>query len=102
LLLHRFLPIDLRALGDQYVKNEFRRNKTAAPEEVTVFMREWGYVGNTTELLVIACARIVVHAAYLLSPRQSLGSTHLSGCYIHDRFYFKPFRCFIIRCVSTH
>uniref|UniRef100_A0A674E4E3 Succinate dehydrogenase assembly factor 3 n=1 Tax=Salmo trutta TaxID=8032 RepID=A0A674E4E3_SALTR len=42
LLLHRFLPIDLRALGDQYVKDEFRRNKTAAPEEVTVFMREWG------------------------------------------------------------
>ncbi|XP_031645113.1 succinate dehydrogenase assembly factor 3, mitochondrial-like, partial [Oncorhynchus kisutch] len=42
LLLHRFLPIDLRVLGDQYVKDEFRRNKTAAPEEVTVFMREWG------------------------------------------------------------
>ncbi|XP_070996205.1 protachykinin-like isoform X3 [Oncorhynchus clarkii lewisi] len=42
LLLHRFLPIDLRALGDQYVKDEFRRNKTAAPEEVTIFMREWG------------------------------------------------------------
>ncbi|KAK6327647.1 hypothetical protein J4Q44_G00032920 [Coregonus suidteri] len=39
LLLHGFLPIDLRALGDQYVKDEFRRNKTAAPE-VTVFMRE--------------------------------------------------------------
>jgi len=41
LLLHRFLPIDLRALGDQYVKDEFRRNKSASGEEVTRFMTEW-------------------------------------------------------------
>ena len=41
LLLHRFLPIDLRALGDQYVKEEFRRHKTASPKEVTSFMVEW-------------------------------------------------------------
>uniref|UniRef100_A0A8C7M9M1 Succinate dehydrogenase assembly factor 3 n=1 Tax=Oncorhynchus kisutch TaxID=8019 RepID=A0A8C7M9M1_ONCKI len=31
--------MDLRALGDQYVKDEFRRNKTAAPEEP----REWAH-----------------------------------------------------------
>ena len=41
LLLHRFLPIDLRALGDQYVKEEFRRHKSASPKEVTSFMVEW-------------------------------------------------------------
>ncbi|XDV34557.1 hypothetical protein PO909_004708 [Leuciscus waleckii] len=41
LLLHRFLPIDLRALGDQYVKDEFRRNKSASGEDVTRFMTEW-------------------------------------------------------------
>lgn len=41
LVLHRFLPIDLRALGDQYVKDEFRRNKSASPEEVKSFMKEW-------------------------------------------------------------
>lgn len=41
LLLHRFMPIDLRALGDQYVKDEFRRHKTASAEEVTRFMAEW-------------------------------------------------------------
>ncbi|XP_006911990.1 succinate dehydrogenase assembly factor 3, mitochondrial isoform X2 [Pteropus alecto] len=28
LLLHRLLPPDLKALGDQYVKDEFRRHKT--------------------------------------------------------------------------
>lgn len=41
LVLHRFLPIDLKALGDQYVKDEFRRHKSASPEEVTRFMKEW-------------------------------------------------------------
>ena len=41
LLLHRFLPIDLRALGDQYVKEEFRRHKSASPKEVSAFMVEW-------------------------------------------------------------
>ncbi|XP_023665493.2 succinate dehydrogenase assembly factor 3, mitochondrial [Paramormyrops kingsleyae] len=41
LLLHRFMPLDLRALGDQYVKDEFRRHKAARPQEVTSFMREW-------------------------------------------------------------
>ena len=50
LVLHRFLPIDLRALGDQYVKDEFRRNKSASPEEVTSFIIEWEvnrYIFNT-------------------------------------------------------
>ncbi|NP_001297844.1 succinate dehydrogenase assembly factor 3, mitochondrial [Esox lucius] len=56
LLLHRFLPIDLRALGDQYVKDEFRRNKSAAPEEVTVFMREWQNYRDTLQTQVLASA----------------------------------------------
>lgn len=41
LVLHRFLPIDLKALGDQYVKDEFRRHKRASAEEVDKFMTEW-------------------------------------------------------------
>ncbi|XP_028317800.1 succinate dehydrogenase assembly factor 3, mitochondrial [Gouania willdenowi] len=41
LVLHRFLPIDLRALGDQYVKDEFRRHMQASPEETRGFMAEW-------------------------------------------------------------
>ena len=41
LVLHRFLPIDLKALGDQYVKDEFRRHKSATPEEVKSLMNEW-------------------------------------------------------------
>uniref|UniRef100_A0AAV2K9R6 Succinate dehydrogenase assembly factor 3 n=1 Tax=Knipowitschia caucasica TaxID=637954 RepID=A0AAV2K9R6_KNICA len=46
LVLHRFLPIHLRALGDQYVKDEFRRHKSASPQEVTCFMKEWQGQGS--------------------------------------------------------
>ncbi|KAL1255730.1 hypothetical protein QQF64_013791 [Cirrhinus molitorella] len=53
LLLHRFMPIDLRALGDQYVKDEFRRHKTASPEEVPRFMAEWQNYKNTLQTQVL-------------------------------------------------
>ncbi|XP_056374324.1 succinate dehydrogenase assembly factor 3, mitochondrial isoform X2 [Hyla sarda] len=44
LLLHRMLPLHLRALGDQYVKDEFRKHKGVGPAEAKVFMKEWeGY-----------------------------------------------------------
>ncbi|XP_078534543.1 succinate dehydrogenase assembly factor 3, mitochondrial [Lissotriton helveticus] len=41
LMLHRALPLDLKALGDQYVKDEFRRHKTVNPTEARRFMKEW-------------------------------------------------------------
>ncbi|XP_006012087.1 succinate dehydrogenase assembly factor 3, mitochondrial [Latimeria chalumnae] len=41
LWLHRLLPLELKTLGDQYVKEEFRRNKTASPGEAKRFMIEW-------------------------------------------------------------
>ncbi|XP_056110496.1 succinate dehydrogenase assembly factor 3, mitochondrial [Rhinichthys klamathensis goyatoka] len=53
LLLHRFLPIDLRALGDQYVKDEFRRNKSASGEDVTRFMTEWKNYKDTLQTQVL-------------------------------------------------
>ncbi|XP_041933442.1 succinate dehydrogenase assembly factor 3, mitochondrial [Alosa sapidissima] len=53
LVLHRFMPIDLRALGDQYVKDEFRRNKSASPEEVNAFMTEWEKYRATLQTQVL-------------------------------------------------
>lgn len=53
LVLHRFLPIHLRALGDQYVKEEFRRHKKAAPEEVTSFMTEWQNYKHTLQTQIL-------------------------------------------------
>ncbi|XP_060916052.1 succinate dehydrogenase assembly factor 3, mitochondrial [Labrus mixtus] len=56
LVLHRFLPIDLRALGDQYVKDEFRRHKRASPEEVNNFMSEWENYKDTLQSQVLESA----------------------------------------------
>lgn len=41
LLLHKGLPSEIAELGNQYVKEEFRRHKDAAPEFVGPFMIEW-------------------------------------------------------------
>lgn len=51
LILHRFMPIDLRALGDQYVKDEFRRAKSASSVEVKSFMTEWEVRDTDTLIL---------------------------------------------------
>ncbi|XP_063040840.1 succinate dehydrogenase assembly factor 3, mitochondrial-like [Engraulis encrasicolus] len=53
LVLHRFMPLELKALGDQYVKDEFRRNKGASPEEVKVFMVEWEKYRDTMQTQVL-------------------------------------------------
>ncbi|KAJ3609171.1 hypothetical protein NHX12_023695 [Muraenolepis orangiensis] len=53
LLLHRFLPIDLRALGDQYVKEEFRRHKRVSLPEGTAFMTEWENYKDTLQTQVL-------------------------------------------------
>uniref|UniRef100_A0A8C9UKE0 Succinate dehydrogenase assembly factor 3 n=1 Tax=Spermophilus dauricus TaxID=99837 RepID=A0A8C9UKE0_SPEDA len=37
LQLHRVLPPDLKSLGDQYVKDEFRRHKTIGSDEAQLF-----------------------------------------------------------------
>ncbi len=39
--LFRGLPQELRALGDSYVRDEFRRHKDADVSFVPVFMTEW-------------------------------------------------------------
>lgn len=56
LVLHRFLPLDLRALGDQYVKDEFRRHKSASTEEVKNFMAEWENYKDTLQTQVLESA----------------------------------------------
>ncbi|XP_060586509.1 succinate dehydrogenase assembly factor 3, mitochondrial-like [Ruditapes philippinarum] len=41
LKLHRGLPFNMQAMGDQYVKDEFRRHKKCSETEAEVFMDEW-------------------------------------------------------------
>lgn len=37
----KYLPTDMKALGDAYVKTEFRLHKTAETQQVQMFMKEW-------------------------------------------------------------
>ena len=41
LKLHRGLPVELRAIGDQYVKDEFKRHKDAPMDVANNFLNEW-------------------------------------------------------------
>ncbi|XP_029444793.1 succinate dehydrogenase assembly factor 3, mitochondrial isoform X2 [Rhinatrema bivittatum] len=41
LRLHEILPLHLKTLGDQYVKDEFRRHKAVSPAEAQRFLEEW-------------------------------------------------------------
>ncbi|NXU90692.1 SDHF3 factor, partial [Xiphorhynchus elegans] len=41
LRLHRALPPALRALGDRYAREEFRRHRGARPGAARRFLREW-------------------------------------------------------------
>ena len=41
LRLHRRLPPAMRAVGNAYVTDEFKRHRKAAPEFVGPFLRQW-------------------------------------------------------------
>ncbi|KAG5333563.1 SDHF3 factor, partial [Acromyrmex heyeri] len=41
LRLHRGLPIEVRPLGDGYVRDEFRRHKRCVESEAIIFLHEW-------------------------------------------------------------
>ncbi|XP_017953610.1 succinate dehydrogenase assembly factor 3, mitochondrial isoform X1 [Drosophila navojoa] len=47
LRLHRGLPTELRALGDNYVRDEFRRHLKCNPMEAQLFMTEWARYAST-------------------------------------------------------
>lgn len=60
LKLHRKLPVELRLIGNKYLRDEFKRHKTAEMYYVGMFMREWNnyysqlsqQVNLTTDILV--------------------------------------------------
>ncbi|KAK3920057.1 Succinate dehydrogenase assembly factor 3, mitochondrial [Frankliniella fusca] len=41
LKLHRGLPAELQALGNSYIRDEFKRHKGCNTSEANVFMNEW-------------------------------------------------------------
>ncbi|XP_078278499.1 succinate dehydrogenase assembly factor 3, mitochondrial [Rhinoraja longicauda] len=52
LRLHRRLPDDLRGLGDQYVKDEFRMSKAAGPSKTVRFMEEWQAYADVLQIQI--------------------------------------------------
>jgi len=54
LVLHRSLPLELQALGDEYVKAEFKRHKGVQPEEASSFIQEWKNYAETLSQQVTA------------------------------------------------
>uniref|UniRef100_A0AAG5DG37 Succinate dehydrogenase assembly factor 3 n=1 Tax=Anopheles atroparvus TaxID=41427 RepID=A0AAG5DG37_ANOAO len=52
LRLHRGMPPALQEMGNNYVKDEFKRHKNCSPIESQKFMNEWaGYALNLAEQL---------------------------------------------------
>jgi len=49
LKLHKKLPLTAKALGDQYLKDEFRRHKNATGEQVAEFIQEWKIYADMLE-----------------------------------------------------
>ena len=41
LKLHRYMPEEIRNLGDEYAKDEFRRHRGANQIQAFEFMKEW-------------------------------------------------------------
>ncbi|KAM3968478.1 succinate dehydrogenase assembly factor 3 [Aphomia sociella] len=39
--VHRALPAELRILGDNYARDEFKRHKNCNAEEAKIFLNEW-------------------------------------------------------------
>ncbi|XP_026500276.1 succinate dehydrogenase assembly factor 3, mitochondrial [Vanessa tameamea] len=39
--VHRALPPELRILGDNYAREEFKRHKNCNPQEANIFLNEW-------------------------------------------------------------
>lgn len=49
LKLHQFLPPDLKAIGDQYCKQEFKQHKNAPADFVLPFIEQWTEYATTLE-----------------------------------------------------
>lgn len=53
LRLHRGMPDALRELGNNYVKDEFKRHKNCSPTESQKFMNEWAVSGLIVHILCL-------------------------------------------------
>ena len=45
--LHKSLPVELREIGNSYVRNEFKLHKAATPDQAKTFLTEWANYAQT-------------------------------------------------------
>ncbi|XP_041040549.1 succinate dehydrogenase assembly factor 3, mitochondrial [Carcharodon carcharias] len=55
LLVHRLLPPELRALGDRYVRDEFRRNRAVEVQQANRFIEEWEAYADILQAQATEC-----------------------------------------------
>lgn len=53
LKLHRGLPEEVQSLGNNYVRDEFRRHKNCNDAEANIFMNEWTVINHVYLLYFI-------------------------------------------------
>ncbi|XP_032831413.2 succinate dehydrogenase assembly factor 3, mitochondrial isoform X2 [Petromyzon marinus] len=73
LQLHRHLPVEMAELGDRYVKDEFRRNKTAGPRLAEQFLAEWEAYATTLH------TQVTQDPGRVIRPGAYLNDEHLSN-----------------------
>ncbi|XP_064907206.1 succinate dehydrogenase assembly factor 3, mitochondrial isoform X1 [Columba livia] len=109
LLLHRALPAALRALGDRYVKEEFRKHKAAGPAEAQRFLREWELLElpkwvrkpnclmqekNVNKRTVKSCLHHLASLAFCHKKQKKDKPVQNEGCSIHIRKEVNNMFCF--------
>ncbi len=103
LRLHSGLPPELRALGDLYVKEEFRKHKTAEANFIGPFMNEWtvskstghpqSLSDSTTTILYAYTILILIGASTLISaptPSPPLSRENKITLLLHISFNIPP------------
>ena len=85
LRLHQLLPGNMGYIGGQFVKDEFRRHKTAGPEYVVSFMKEWTVSGTSLVCVEATGSLVCVGATGTLVCVEATGSlvcVEATGCLV--------------------
>ncbi|KAF7991709.1 hypothetical protein HCN44_010510 [Aphidius gifuensis] len=84
LKLHRGLPIEMQPLGNDYLRDEFKRHKSCNPAEAHVFMNEWAnYALSLAEQLGL---RGPINAKKLGKPLQEEYLQNMKDEQIHQLY----------------
>lgn len=121
--MHRALPPELRIMGDNYARDEFKRHKKCNPDEAKVFLNEWTVriniffknirLSNNNNTITILCrifqeVMLIVNCldsaavTYATSEFEILGSIPGTKCLFDLQKFVSEFGCFFCNgCLHT-